>query len=409
MSFYRHFPILLFSLFKIDTGYTQNLTPAVLLNERVIEDDNNHTWTSLNYPQPYPSENRTMILRVQAGYSIVIFVTELDLDSANGDFLLIKGGEILEDENKGVVLTYNLKSERKYVIEHSSAYLAFEVLGKNSAHKKGFSLIYKRTGEEITSTETPMTTILWPTPSEGDSIYLTVNVSGKTQEEFANKTTLNNFKIALANMAMEYCFIRSISLSQNITFKNVHISYLIRCSYNWPESEMCVRMQLSIPAFLSDNSTLNGYQLSSENLEHMWTLLADKWLSTVSMSVYKEPDSDSKLILWVVISCIILTVVTLGLLIVKNVSKPKRRCSDTNAIIEKEVKPKKFSLTPHPLQVIPPFFDNFDNNHNESIYQHEPKIDVPYNEADFFSDDSDDEIIISWNHILENNNSESNT
>ncbi|XP_031328735.1 uncharacterized protein LOC116159794 [Photinus pyralis] len=400
MDFYNYLCILLLGLFLINTGYTQSVTTVIPSEEVFIEDDNNHTWTSLNYPKPYPITNQTTILKVPNGYSIAVFVDDLDLDSGSGDFLLLKGGDKLKDENKGVVFTYTLKSARNYLIEQSSAYLAFQVHGNNTALKKGFSLRYTRKGKEVATTETPTTTILWPTPAAGDHMYLTVNVTGKSQEDFGNDTNLINFKNAIANMAIEYCSKHNISLSQNITIKNIHINTLTRCVYNWPESNMCVKIQLSIPVFLDTNSTLNGYQLSSGNLEQMWRDLADKWLPTVGMLVYQEPHSNSKLVLWLLISGTILICVTLGLFVVKALSRSafttaikhtKRRYSDTKGIVENELKPRKTSLTPHPRQVIPPFFDN------DTFFQYEPKMDTAPTDLYFFSDDSDEDVHFSKN------------
>ncbi|KAF5290604.1 hypothetical protein FQA39_LY14670 [Lamprigera yunnana] len=357
-----------------ETVTTPNLTN---IEEIFVDDYDNHTWTSPNFPEPYPKECHTLIVKAELGYSIFITIEELDLDSEKGDFLMVKAGSTYAAPDSGKIFTYTLKNPKTYVTDQNNAYISFRVLGNNEAKKKGFSIVYKRIGEVIT-TEAPTTEITWPTPGGTDHIYCTVNVSGKSQDDFRNDSVMTDFKNTVAEMGMQFCTDKNISLRENITNANVHIQKLIRCPYYWPYSETCVTIRFSLPVFLLETNT-SEYQLSAPNLMLMWDLYSDKFLNKYSMSSYVKLENSSNLLVWVVVSILVIIIFIILLLVVKvigqRISTPKifnRKNSDTQGIVDNEMRASKLSLSPHPLQITPPFFDN-----DYSFSQYEPNIRMP--------------------------------
>lgn len=51
--------------------------------------DDTHTWSTDN---PYPVENKTVVVQAEEGYNILVTVTHCDIAGDDGDFLLIKSG-----------------------------------------------------------------------------------------------------------------------------------------------------------------------------------------------------------------------------------------------------------------------------------------------------------------------------
>lgn len=386
-----------------DVSGQEVTTPTSIMDEVFINDENNYNWSSTNFPQPYPQENKTLIVKVEFGYTISVIITDLDLNSENGDFLVIKAGTTLNDKNTGKVFIHNLKSVKKYIIDSVSIIMSFRVLKINEAKKKGFFLFYKREGVVVT-TVTPVVEVTWPTPSATDHIYFTGNVSGRNQNDFENETALNEIKTAIALMATEYCAVQNIHVRENITELNVHINKLISCPYEWPKSSTCVKVRFSVPIFLYEKPNTTNYELSSDNLKKMWNQLANKFLNQISLSVYEEPNAISNLSLWLVIICVIIIVFIGTLLLVKILSrhisplKPiKRRNSDTQSIVKSSMRASNLSLSPHPLQEFPPFCDI-----DSTYFRFEPDIRETTKQCDYPSDDEDEIIIGKFNNMHHN-------
>ncbi|KAF5304884.1 hypothetical protein FQR65_LT00768 [Abscondita terminalis] len=368
----RTVSVFLCTLFLVYYVHGQNEPEHIFLN------DENYTLSSVNYPEPYPKDSsRTWIITVEAGYSISVIITSFDIDSENGDFLIIKPGTTINDQNSGTVFTYKLKNVKKYILESNNVLISFRVLGDNANKKGGFSLILKREGVLIT-TQTPEIEITWPTPPETEQIYFTGNVSGRAQNDYSNETVLNNLKSAIAQMATEYCIAQAIPFIDSITYLNVHVKELISCPYEWPNSSICVKIRFSLPIFLNQTVNTTGYELTSSNIELMWNQHADKALTQISLSLYTPPDTSTELMWWVGISVAVLIILVFVIIISviinsKTVVKVKhrfsRRSSDTNAIITDDVRSTITTLPPSEYQPFPPFFDR----EQQHAVIHEPR------------------------------------
>lgn len=405
----------------IRVAYAQDSTTTVSSTkvgqiQYVLDSDKEYTFTSKNYPNPYPNENQNVIIQVKNGYSIKIIVNTVDLNSDKGDFLIIKPGTNLDDESQGKVFVYTVKESRNYVIHSTSAFVSLQVLGNEKHSKKGFSISVQRIGEEATSTTQISTTdVTWPTPSNTDSIYYTGYVYSKTLQEYNNTDTMGNLKMAINEMAIQYCNANKVPLASSITTKNVHIYRLMQCQLTWPNYEKCVEVYFALPIFLNENSEWNGYQLTTKHLEKMWAEYADEYLKKYELQLYSKPNIDSMFTTWILISCITLILFLILLYFVKLITRNmasgnilKRRSSDTSGIIKNDSRLSKMSLGPHPLQVTPPFFDNdyspqqFEPDVGVSNRTYERTLEHDYDRSDF--EDSDDEIIMenftnSRNHI----------
>ncbi|KAF2903004.1 hypothetical protein ILUMI_03173 [Ignelater luminosus] len=187
-----------------------------------LQNDDEHTWSSLNYPEAYPAgASEDLLVTADKGYSIVVIVESVDLDGFNGDFLTIKAGTSLEDDGDGKVFTFSVKSELKYAVHANSVFFSFKVDGENPNGRKGFKLHYQRVGEAITTTEAPSTTeaATWPTPSGSESMHYIGFIHGKNKNDFLNPKTLANLKMALSEMAKKYCEHNDLVLTEAITGK----------------------------------------------------------------------------------------------------------------------------------------------------------------------------------------------
>lgn len=79
-------------------------------------------------------------------------------------------------------------------------------------------MYFANIGEQVTTTtQSPTTGISWPTPSGNDSIYIVVNLYGKTASDYFDNETLGAFKNAVVDMANEYCSTQNAPLTDDIT------------------------------------------------------------------------------------------------------------------------------------------------------------------------------------------------
>lgn len=54
--------------------------------------DSTYTWSSGN---PYPAESQTLIVEAEVGYLVQVTVSECNIAGEDGDFMLIKAGELI--------------------------------------------------------------------------------------------------------------------------------------------------------------------------------------------------------------------------------------------------------------------------------------------------------------------------
>ncbi|RZC35680.1 G8 domain-containing protein -like, partial [Asbolus verrucosus] len=300
------------------------------------------TWDSDDInPNPF------VVVQVEEGYSISVRV--LDVVMPDGGFLLIESGDSHKDDATDGRVFANNVTNKAYLFKTTSVY-AYCKVNKNSLYN--FKLIFERTGEPTTTVSTTSTTeIIWPTTEEGDSAYITVNVSGRTLKEF-NKTKVQEaFKGCLVEMATSYCNDQNIKLQEDITNNNVLITDIDPCPYSWPESETCVRIRFKLPIFYEDDGAESGYLLNSEHLEMMWLRYADgQCFRDNNFATYEEPDFDKYITWWAVgISVVIaLFIILLWFLKYLNVTIAKYEPS-TTATTEPTISTTIDPTTPYPL------------------------------------------------------------
>lgn len=58
-----------------------------------MQNGDEHTWNSVNYPDAYPADaSEDLLVSADKGYSITVIIENLDLDGSNGDLLAMKAG-----------------------------------------------------------------------------------------------------------------------------------------------------------------------------------------------------------------------------------------------------------------------------------------------------------------------------
>lgn len=221
--------------------------------------DDSYTWSSGN---PYPAESQTVIVEAEEGYLVHVTITECDISGEDGDFMLIKAGILikaitviilnyrylktrlsilgksLEDPGSGRIFTYNLKSAREYVVHSNAVFLSFQVFGLNEKQKSGAVVVFERFGnvdsddrycvklkdfcilgeQVLTTTESSVSTTVWPEHSVNDSIYYNNAItSSTTAVDFYDNETISELRWIISQMATDFCGDELIPLSENIT------------------------------------------------------------------------------------------------------------------------------------------------------------------------------------------------
>ncbi|EFA06174.2 hypothetical protein TcasGA2_TC009021 [Tribolium castaneum] len=333
---------------------TETPAPTPIPPHRITE---SFTWSSRKLDQ------NPIVVTVPDGYFISVTVSGVNM--ANGNYLLIQGGESYSDQaTDGKVFANTVEGPVSYLFKTSAVYGYCETANKNAADEEplyDFVAVFEVAGDGPTTTVTTTSTtpITVPTTEKGASTYVTVNISGKALNDYYEETTVDAFKECVVTMATNYCKDQNIYLTHDITNAYVMISEISRCPYSWPHSETCVRITFKLPIFYNESSSVQDYQLNTERLEDMWLRwdqLDDQCFSNHSFSVYEEPDIEQSIVWWAIgISIVLLVFIALLWFLksfsakVKSVIKKRmRRHSDTKSIISQ--RESYSSLTPHYLQ-----------------------------------------------------------
>lgn len=103
----------------------------------------------------------------------------------------------------------------------SGAVVVFERFGRcsllNSSYRKKHRL--RLLGEQtLTTTESPISTTIWPEHSVNDSIYYSNAITKTTNEvDFYDNETISEIRWVISQMAIDFCEQEAIPLAENIT------------------------------------------------------------------------------------------------------------------------------------------------------------------------------------------------
>jgi hypothetical protein len=318
-------------------------------------------WTSSNMKE------NPIVFTVSEDYSYVsVTVSGVDMD--DGNYLLIEGGDHhKEDSTDGRVFANQVKGPLSYLSKTTSVYAFCNMVDNDETTKHNFTVQFEETGEKTTTTSTlSTTTVSLPPTEQGDSTYITVNISGRALAEYNNET-IYAFQQCVVTMGTNYCKEQNIHLQQEITTTYVWIDYIKNCPYTWSRSETCVQIKFKLPIFHDGE----GYLLTTEHLEIMWLRwdeLDSQCLSNNNFFVYTEPDVENSVMWWAIGISLVVVFFVILLWFLKTFSsklktaiiKRRRKNSDTMSMISSK-KDSLISLTPHYLQEhqdIPKFFDS---------------------------------------------------
>nr|CAD7568743.1 unnamed protein product [Timema californicum] len=121
----------------------------------------------------------------------------------------------------------------------------------------------------------------------------------RTHKRFAQNIT--EFKTAVKGMAVSFCTVNNINIIDNITEKNVIISYAVQCPITWPNSHKCVQVTMSIPVVVLNDT---AYEMTTIHLYQMWNQYSarDTLLQELGLKVYSVPRTEVTMYTWMGVS-----------------------------------------------------------------------------------------------------------
>nr|CAD7197074.1 unnamed protein product [Timema douglasi] len=112
---------------------------------------------------------------------------------------------------------------------------------------------------------------------------------------------ITEFKTAVKGMAVSFCTVNNINIIDNITEKNVIISYAVQCPITWPNSDKCVQVTMSIPVVVLNDT---AYEMTTIHLYQMWNQYSarDTLLQELGLKVYSVPRTEVTMYTWMGVS-----------------------------------------------------------------------------------------------------------
>nr|CAD7407596.1 unnamed protein product [Timema cristinae] len=112
---------------------------------------------------------------------------------------------------------------------------------------------------------------------------------------------ITEFKTAVKGMAVSFCTVNNINIIDNITEKNVIISYAVQCPITWPNSDKCVQVTMSIPIIVLNDT---AYEMTTIHLYQMWNQYSarDALLQELGLKVYSVPRTEVTMYTWMGVS-----------------------------------------------------------------------------------------------------------
>nr|CAH7759356.1 unnamed protein product [Callosobruchus chinensis] len=318
-----------------------------------------------------PESSETLTVTTDEGCQIVVQLLYCNLDGDQEEYATLSTGP--SKARDGLLFTYSIKEKPVYLYNGNQVYAEVILVGHSTQSK--IKLNFTRIGEAAatstsnapTTTETP----LYPTPSGNVSDYsIVVYVSGKTLAQFRAPSTKQMFKEALSEMAKEFCSEHSIKPSIPITASTVDILWTSECPPLWTECAPCASSGFAIPLNFNTTAPPHEYELTAQNLDSMWRKYAVKYLKE-GLTVCPPPDT-VKLVKWQLIafSAITVTFVVILLVIRYFTIRINDRIRGKTLKIDEQWSNKQSilkDLGPHPLQEMPPIFEDSITDHNQYV------------------------------------------
>nr|CAD7415639.1 unnamed protein product [Timema poppensis] len=270
---------------------------------------------------------------------------------------VLEGGRRLVDTSVPV-FTGKIRTPRKIrALTSTAVFIEFVAQPSNDTQYTGFTLTFQKYGEITTSTETSTEASTLPVAPQSVNAEFTVYLSGLTPvvyqcmstplmepadamgdkcqppfapvpiigvrkpdfgtaQQFAQNIT--EFKTAVKGMAVSFCTVNNINIIDNITEKNVIISYAVQCPITWPNSDKCVQVTMSIPVVVLNDT---AYEMTTIHLYQMWNQYSarDTLLQELGLKVYSVPRTEVTMYTWMGVSLGCLAIFAIILVMVLNV------------------------------------------------------------------------------------------
>ncbi|KAM3957227.1 uncharacterized protein ACR2FA_008786 isoform 2-T2 [Aphomia sociella] len=331
--------------------------------------------TSPNYPNPYPTNNVIDWIFDGDGVGIELNITDFNVNSALGDYLLVKPGSIDDSGDNGLIFAYHLNEERRYrFMDVDQLFMRFDSK-PGMMFRRGFQLSVRmiappREEEE----ELPEPEPVVPAPNATMTLYL----AGLNVTEFEN--IREDFRQLLASMATMYINANEIDPGTNATSFVTQITRTYVCNINWPGFENCVEVKFSIPLVYDDDK---DHRLNENDLNAMWYTYVTRdpfatRLRTLGISEFSTPNDGTILMLWLIlVAGVFIFMIMLAFTLWKyscfeNYTR-MQSYSDTDSIHNEK---RHLDMYPTPHQTLPPLFTESNYKWHDSNFEDTTRVDM---------------------------------
>ncbi|XP_013194779.1 probable serine/threonine-protein kinase kinX isoform X2 [Amyelois transitella] len=334
--------------------------------------------TSPNYPSAYPTDATTIDWILEGlGTGVEVNITDLEINSAMGHYLMLKPGQSDASGDQGIVFAYRINTERRYRFRDvNKLFIRFNPVGGMS-FSKGFQLsvrmIEPPVSEDSDQEAVPEPEFLIPEPRETATLLL-AGVNTTSFEEIREE-----FRRLLADMATMYINAKDIDPGMNATIVVTQITRTYVCNVNWPEFDSCVQVTFGIPLIYPDDES----KLTESELIDMWTtyFIRDPFagrLARMGISVYWPPKESYILTIWVVVGVGVLVaaaMLSFALWRYSCVDNYTRmdELGDTDSIHDKK---RGLDMYPTPHQTLPPLFTENDYKWADRTFDDDTRVDM---------------------------------
>lgn len=355
--------------------------------------------TSPNYPKPYPTNNIIDWVFDGEGVGIELNITDFNVNSALGDYLLVKPGSVDSSGDNGLVFAYHLNEERRYrFMDVDQLFIRFESK-PGMMLRTGFKLSVKMIAPpEEEPEEMPEPEPILPQPDAIMTLYL----AGVNVTEF--EEIKEEFRLLLANMASMYINANGIELGLNDTIFVTQITRTYICNINWPGFDNCVEVQFSVPLVYDDD---REPRLNESDLKAMWYTYATRdpfatRLKYLGVSEFTTPDDGTIILMWLVLAAaVLITVMMLAFALwrfscFENYTR-MQTYSDTDSLHNEK---QSLDMYPTPHQTLPPLFTESNYKWHDNNFEDTTRVDMggftnrTYVRDDL-TDESEEEVVVS--------------
>ncbi|XP_073961085.1 uncharacterized protein isoform X2 [Choristoneura fumiferana] len=354
--------------------------------------------TSENYPAGYPTNRIVDWIITGEGVGIEFNVTDFAVNSALGDYLMVKPGQTDDSGSEGLLFAYHLNEPRAYrFVDVDKLFLRFD--SKNGfSFLRGFSITVKMIAPLPADPEPePEPEPVLPEPRS----VLHIMLGGLTLGEF--KELQEDFRLLVADMATMYINANRINPGINRTSEITQIISASVCNVHWPGYEQCAHVKVSVPLVYEDGEEDEG-RLNEEDLQTMWKTYVDQdpfaaRLRQMGIEEFAVPNDGGVLTVWLVVALgVLVSAAMLAFALWRyscfdNYSRMPA-FSDVDSINEK----RGLDLYPTPHQTLPPLY-------SESEYKWDQQDDSArvdmggyanrsYTRTDIYELDSDEDIVV---------------